>query len=290
MAITAALIKELRARSGAGMMDCKMALTEAAGDIDAAIEGLRKKGVATAEKKAGRIAAEGVVATASDATASVLVEVNCETDFVAKDAGFTAYADSVAGAILAAAPRDLAAVGALALAGGSTVEESRQERITQIGENISVRRFIRLENQGGVVSTYLHGARIGVLVRLSGGDSALGYDLAMHIAATRPLCIGEKDMAPAVLESEKGIFMAQAAESGKPAEIAEKMVLGRMKKFLKENTLLGQPFVKNPDQSIADLVAAAGATVEEMARFEVGEGLERREDDFVAEVKAQAGQ
>ena len=292
--ITASMIKELRARTGAGMMDCKGALGETGGDLDAAVEELRKKGVATAEKKAGRIAAEGVIVSASgvsadNAAAGVLVEVNCETDFVAKDASFQAYADKVAGAILANPPKDLEAVAALELDDGMTVEAARRELLARIGENISVRRFAVVASAGGTVSAYLHGTRIGVMVRLTGGDPQLGRDLAMHIAATRPLCIGEKDMPAEAVEREKVIFMAQAEESGKPVEIAQKMVAGRMKKFLKENTLLGQPFVKNPEQSVAALVAAAGASVEEMVRFEVGEGLDKRDDDFVAEVMAQAG-
>ena len=285
--ITPSMIKELRVRTGVGMMDCKKALGETGGDLDAAIEELRKKGIASAEKKAGRIAAEGVIAVAGDEHAGALVEVNCETDFVAKDASFRAFADSLAGVILANSPKDLEAVAKIAFDGG-TVESARRELITRIGENISIRRFAVVKAKGGTVSAYLHGTRIGVLVRLSGGNSKLGRDLAMHIAASRPLCIGEKDMDAKELKRERAIFMAQAKESGKPAEIAEKMVAGRMKKFLKENTLLGQPFVKNPDQSISQLVNAAATTVEQMARFEVGEGLEKRADDFVAEVMAQA--
>ncbi|MGI9311424.1 MAG: translation elongation factor Ts [bacterium] len=298
MAISAAQIKELRARTGAGMMDCKAALGETGGDLDAAIEALRKKGVATAEKKAGRIAAEGVIALAGDARAAALVEVNCETDFVAKDASFTRYADAVAAAILAARPADSSALGAVALDGG-TVEQARQELIAKIGENIGVRRFALLEADGDAarVGAYLHGARIGVLVELHGLSLApddadaheqLGRDLAMHIAASRPLCIGEDDMPAQMLAKEREIFLAQAADSGKPPQIAEKMVAGRMKKFLKENTLLGQPFVKNPEQSVQQLIAAASAQVARMVRFEVGEGLAKRGDDFVAEVMAQA--
>ncbi len=298
MAITASKIKELRERTGAGMLDCKHALSESGGDIDAAVEALRKKGVAAAEQKAGRIAAEGVIVHAGDARAGVLVEVNCETDFVAKDASFTAFAERVADAILAAdLPDDSAdpsAVAALALDGngGGTIETARQTLITQIGENISVRRFALMKagSSDDALSAYLHGARIGVMVRLGGtADESLGRDIAMHIAASRPLCIDETDIPAQTLEREKAIFAAQAAESGKPPEIAEKMVAGRVKKFLKENTLLGQPFVKDPERSVGQLVAAANATVERMARFEVGEGLEKRSDDFVAEVMAQAG-
>ena len=299
--IPAALIKELRARTGAGMMDCKQALFDCAGDLDAAVEELRKKGVASAEKKAGRIAAEGVIVTAGGgddnaaAAAGVLVEVNCETDFVAKDASFRAYAAAVAATILAASPKDLEAASALALEDGATVESARRELIARIGENISVRRFAVVggaggeSGKGGTVGAYLHGTRIGVLVELSGGDAKLGRDLAMHVAASSPLYIGEQDVPARTLAREKAIFTAQAEESGKPAEIVEKRVAGQMKKFLKENTLLGQPFVKNPEQSVAQLVTAAGATVERMVRFEVGEGLEKRGDDFVAEVMAQAG-
>ena len=297
MTISASMIKQLRARTGAGMMDCKKALSESGGDLDAAVAALRKKGMATAEKKAGRIAAEGVIASAGNENAGVLVEVNCETDFVAKDASFQEFAGSVAGAILVGAPGDMAAVGALAIDHGKTVESERRELIARIGENISVRRFARVNAEGGTLSTYLHGTRIGVMVWLSGATGGsgndpghdLGRDLAMHIAAIRPLCIGAQDMPASELAKEEAIFKAQAEESGKPAEIAQKIVAGRMKKFLKENTLLGQPFVKNPEQSVGDLVTAAGASVEQMVRFEVGEGLEKRSDDFVAEVMAQAG-
>ena len=286
--ITPSMIKQLRVRTGAGMMDCKKALGETGGDLDAAVEELRKKGIASAEKKAGRIAAEGVIVSVTDASAGVLVEINCETDFVAKDTSFQAFADQVARAILAASPKDLEAVATLVVDSGDQVESTRQALIARIGENISVRRFALLQSDGGTLSTYLHGTRIGVMVRLSGGDAQLGRDLAMHIAATCPLCIDQNDMPGETLEREKAIFMAQAEQSGKPTDIAHKMVVGRMKKFLKENTLLGQPFVKNPDQSVAQLVAAGEATVEQMVRFEVGEGLEKRNDDFVAEVREQA--
>lgn len=300
MPTTASQIKALRARTGAGMLDCKQALDEAGGDMEAAAQALRTKGIAAAEGKAGRIAAEGVIAAAvgdGGDGAGVLVEVNCETDFVAKDASFRAFAEAAAGAILAApaAPADAEAAGELPL-GDSTVDTARRELIGKIGENIALRRFARLDAGGGALSTYLHGVRIGVLVRLGGGggdgDSAalesLGRDLAMHIAATRPLCVGDADVPADTLAREQAIFTAQAAESGKPPEIAQKMVAGRMKKFLKENTLLGQAFVKNPEQTVAQLLKAAGASVEAMVRFEVGEGLEKRSEDFVAEVRAQA--
>jgi len=294
MTVTASQVKALRERTGAGMLDCKKALTEADGDLDAAAQALRAKGIAAAEKKAGRIAAEGVIACATGAAGAALVEVNCETDFVAKDDSFRAFAAAVAEAVLASpvAPADAAAVGDLPL-GEASVDTARRELVGKIGENISVRRCARLATGGGVVSAYLHGTRIGVLVRLGGGDggdssAALGRDIAMHIAATRPLCVGESDVPAEVLAREEAIFTAQAAESGKPADIAQKMVAGRIKKFLKENTLLGQPFVKNPEQTVAQLAKAAGVTVEAFARFEVGEGLEKRADDFVAEVQAAA--
>lgn len=289
MAITASQVKALRERTGAGMLDCKKALTEAGGDLEAAAQALRAKGIAAAEKKAGRIAAEGVIACATSAAGAVLVEVNCETDFVAKDASFRAFAEAVAAAILASptAPADVEAAAALPL-GEATVDTARRELIGTIGENIAVRRFARLAAGDGALSAYMHGARIGVLVQLGGGDDALGRDIAMHIAATSPLCVGEDDVPAETLAREEAIFTAQAADSGKPPEIAQKMVAGRMKKFLKENTLLGQAFVKNPDQTVAQLVKDAGVTVAAFVRFEVGEGLQKRADDFVAEVQAAA--
>ncbi|MGR3914925.1 MAG: translation elongation factor Ts [Gammaproteobacteria bacterium] len=289
MTTSASLIKELRARTGAGMMDCKRALGESGGDIDAAIETLRKKGIATAAKKAGRIAAEGVIASCANAGGAVLVEVNCETDFVAKDKSFRAFADAVAAAILAHAPPDIKAAAELRLADGNALEAARSELVARIGENIGVRRFAILRADGGTLHTYLHGARIGVLVRLRGGDERLGRDVAMHIAASRPLCISANDMPPGTLAQEESIYAAQAADSGKPAEIVKKMVAGRLQKFLKENTLLGQPFVKNLEQSVSHILSAGDAKADAMARFEVGEGLEKREENFAAEVAAQAG-
>ncbi len=288
MAITAAMIKELRERTGVGMMDCKKALTQAGGDIDLAIETLRKKGAATAEKKAGRIAAEGIIVSARNDSASVLVEVNCETDFVAKDDSFKRFCSEVADAVLRDAPVDVGSIAALELAGGEAVETARQELIIRIGENISIRRFARFEAQSGLISRYLHGSRIGVLVKMSGGDDELGRDIAMHVAASRPHCISEDEMDSAVLEKEKEIFSAQAAASGKSADIIEKMVAGRTRKFLKENTLSGQPFVKNTEQTVGQLLTAKGVSALQMVRLEVGEGLEKRSEDFAAEVMAQA--
>ena len=290
MAITASMVKELRERTGAGMMECKKVLTQTDGDIEAAIEELRIKGAAAAEKKAGRIAAEGVITSANSDKGGVLVEINCETDFVAKDDSFKGFCASVAETVLANNPADVAALGETVSASGQSIETSRQELIAKIGENISVRRFINIAAGEGIVSTYLHGNRIGVMVHLEGGDDALGRDIAMHIAASNPISISEEEMDADVVAKEKDIFIAQAKESGKPDDIIEKMIGGRIKKFLKENTLLGQPFVKNPDQTVAQLLQSQGASVKQMTRFEVGEGMEKRQDDFVAEVMAQAGQ
>jgi elongation factor Ts len=289
-AITPALIKELRERTGVGMMDCKKVLTETDGDIEVAIETLRKAGAAAAAKKAGRIAAEGMIAQAqsADGSAVALAEINSETDFVAKDDGFKAFSTAVAQAAVDAAPANVNALNAQDV-DGVTVEEARLALISKIGENIGVRRFERLEADGGVLGAYLHGVRIGVIVKLKGGDTALAKDIAMHIAASNPTCISEADMPADLLEKEKDIFVAQARESGKPDNIIEKMIEGRMKKFLKENTLLGQAFVKNPDQSIEQLLKAGDAQIVAYSRLEVGEGIEKKEDDFVAEVMAQAG-
>ncbi|MEE9448265.1 MAG: translation elongation factor Ts [Arenicellales bacterium] len=288
-AITASLIKELRERTGVGMMDCKRALAETDGDIEVAIENLRKAGAAAAAKKAGRIAAEGVIAKATNDSTVVLVEVNSETDFVAKDDGFLGFANGVAQTALDTNPADVNALNESDL-NGISVEKARQTLITKIGENLSVRRFERVEADGGVVGAYLHGVKIGVMVKLKGGNTELANDVAMHVAASNPSCISEAEMPAEVLEKEKDIFVAQARESGKPDNIIEKMIEGRMKKFLKENTLLGQAFVKNPDQSIEQLLKAADAEIISFTRYEVGEGIEKKEDDFVAEVMAQAGQ
>ena len=290
-AITTALIKELRERTGVGMMDCKKVLTETDGDIEAAIESLRKAGAAAAAKKAGRIAAEGMIAQAqsADGSAVALVEINSETDFVAKDDGFKAFATSVAQVAVDESPADVTALSDSSV-GEMTIEEARLALITKIGENIGVRRFERLDADGGTLGSYLHGVKIGVIVKLEGGDEELAKDVAMHIAASNPTCISEAEMPAELLEKEKDIFAAQARESGKPDNIIEKMIEGRMKKFLKENTLLGQAFVKNPDQSIEQLLKDGGASIVSFNRLEVGEGIEKKEDDFVAEVMAQAGQ
>ncbi|HHJ80210.1 MAG TPA: elongation factor Ts [Candidatus Tenderia electrophaga] len=288
MAITAAQVKELRERTGAGMMECKKTLVETNGDIDAAIELMRVSGLAKADKKSDRVAAEGIIAMArsADGKQAVLVEVNCETDFVAKGDDFSAFAAAVADTALNAG---ISSAEALLEAShdGNTVEHSRKELIAKIGENITVRRVSRVESDG-VVGAYMHGSRIGVLTGVSVGDEALAKDIAMHIAASKPVCVSADDVPAEVIEKEKEIFTAQAAESGKPPEIIEKMIGGRIKKFLKEITLVGQPFVKDPDQTIEKLLASKGATVTAFERLEVGEGIEKKEEDFVAEVMAQA--
>ncbi|MDH5407251.1 MAG: translation elongation factor Ts [Gammaproteobacteria bacterium] len=289
MAITAALVKELRERTGAGMMECKKALVETDGDIDVAIEQMRKAGLAKADKKAGRTAAEGLVAIKSsdDGKMAAIVEVNSETDFVSKGDDFVAFVNDIAARVLADKPADIDALLALPLKdGGISVEESRKELIAKLGENMSVRRFQIVEASGSV-GAYMHGSRIGVLVGLEGGDEAMGKDIAMHIAASRPVCVSEDQVDPVLIEKEKEIFSAQAAESGKPADIIEKMVGGRIKKFLKEVTLLGQPFVKDPDQTIEKLLKSANATVSGFVRFEVGEGIEKKTENFADEVMAQ---
>lgn len=291
MTISAALVKELRERTGAGMMDCKKALVEAGGDIEAAIEAMRKAGTAKAAKKAGRVAAEGAIVIQTDAKVSeaVMLEVNSETDFVAKDHNFQSFADAVAETILTARPADIDVLNQTRLAGGSeTVEEARQQLVLKIGENISVRRFILHPRQGDRLASYLHGNRIGVLVDLTGGSDELARDVAMHIAASRPVCVSDDQIPAKLLEQEKEIFKSQAKESGKPDNIVEKMVSGRMAKYKQEITLLGQPFVKDPDQSVGQLLEAAGAGVRAFIRYEVGEGIEKKSDDFASEVMAQA--
>ncbi len=290
MAISAAQVKELRQRTGCGMMECKKALVEADGDMDAAAEDLRKSGLAKADKKAGRVAAEGliVVEVGGDGKSAVMVEVNAETDFVAKKGEFQDFARAVAKRVLADAPADLDALMALPLTdGGETVEEARRSLIATIGENINVRRFVRRDTTGGNLSSYLHGDRIGVLVEVEGGDSDLARDVAMHVAASKPVCVDEAGVPQDVLDKEKEIFSAQAAASGKPPEIVEKMVSGRIRKFLGEITLVGQPFVKDPDQTVGKLLKGAGATVKGFDRFELGEGVEKKTENFAEEVMAQ---
>jgi elongation factor Ts len=293
MQVTAAMVKELRERTGAGMMECKKFLTDNGGDIETSIEAMRKSGQAKADKKAGRVAAEGLIgmATAADGRMAVLVEVNCETDFVAKDDEFRGFVDAVAQCVLTHRPADLDALGSLQISdGGLSIEERRRELIAKIGENMTVRRFELVDAGEGVVATYLHGGRIGVGVSLSKGTAEIARDVAMHIAASRPLCLSEAEIPAATLESERSIYAAQAAESGKPAAIIEKMVTGRVRKYVNEVTLLGQPFVKDPDQSVQKYVAANGAAVSSFARLEVGEGIEKKTENFAEEVMSQIKQ
>ena len=286
MSITATMVKELRERTGAGMMECKKALVEADGDAEQAAEILRKSGQAKADKKSGRIAADGRIVVAVDGTKAAVVEVNSETDFVARDENFIAFSDAVAGAALEQGVTDPDAIAKLRLADGRTVEEARTELVSKVGENIGVRRVATIASDD-VLASYTHGSRIGVAVAMRGGDEALARDLAMHIAASNPLCIDETGVPAEKLDSERRIFTEQAKESGKPDDIVEKMVAGRLGKFLKEITLLGQPFVKDPDTSVGKLLDKAGATVTGFVRFEVGEGIEKRQENFADEVMKQ---
>jgi len=287
MAITAAMVKELRERTGAGMMECKGALVEANGDLDAAAEQMRISGLAKADKKSGRVAAEGVIAveTSADGKSVAMAEINCETDFVAKGDDFTGFAQDVCKAVLANNPADVEAVGAVD-SGGKTIELVRQELVSKLGENIQIRRFVRHDISKGTAGVYKHGERIGVVTEVS-GDESLARDIAMHVAASRPVCIGEADVPAEVLAQEKKILVAEAAESGKPAEIIEKMVEGRLRKYLAEITLLGQPFVKDPDQTVEKLLKSAGAEAHFFERYEVGEGIEKKTENFAEEVMAQ---
>ncbi len=286
MSITASMVKELRERTGAGMMECKKALVETSGDLDAAAEALRASGQAKADKKAGRVAADGLISVSRDGPKAVIVEVNSETDFVAKDENFVDFTAAVTKLALASGITDIAELASKDIGDGRTVEEARTELVSKVGENISVRRIAIVDNTGPIGS-YTHGARIGSVVALEGGDDALARDIAMHVAAMNPNCIDETGVAAETLEREQRIFSEQAAESGKPPEIIEKMISGRIAKFLKEITLLGQPFVKDDKSSVGQLLKNKGARVSSFVRFEVGEGIEKKEDDFVAEVMAQ---
>jgi elongation factor Ts len=289
MAITASMVKDLRQRTGAGMMECKKALVETNGDIEAAIDAMRKSGMAKADKKADRVAADGVIVIQADMDKknAVILEVNSETDFVSKGDDFNGFASAVATTVLTEKPADVDALSALTISGGdATVDEARRALIAKIGENISLRRFT-VASTSGVIGAYSHGVRIGVLVELDGGDEALAKDIAMHVAATNPACISAEQMPAELIEKEREIFTAQAKESGKPDEIIAKMIDGRIAKFLKENTLVGQPFVKDPDQTVEKLLKANNAKVVSFQRYEVGEGIEKAEDNFAEEVMAQ---
>lgn len=288
MTVTATQVKELRDRTGLGMMECKAALAECGGNMEQAIDALRKKAGAKVEKKAHRTAAEGAVAAyvSGDGKTAVLVEVNCETDFVAKEERFGAYAAAVARSVALNNPPDLAALMSATLESGSSVEQERAELIAKFGENMNVRRFVRFQASGRV-GHYLHGRKIGVLVEIDGGDEALARDLAMHIAASRPAYLSRDEVPADVVAKEREIFLAQSADSGKPKEILEKMISGKVNKFLAETTLLGQAFVKDPDTTVEKLLGARKARVLRFVRYEVGEGIERHTADFASEVMAQ---
>jgi elongation factor Ts len=289
MEITAALVKELRERSGAGMMECKKALTEHDGNLEAAMEHLRKTGLAKADKKAGRIAAEGRIVLAQDGNNAVLVEINCETDFVAKDEGFTAFAEATAQAALSSGAADVDALKAAAL-GSDTVESARQSLVAKIGENIQVRRLVRIES-ANTVGAYIHGGRIGVLVEAKGADGELARGLAMHVAAMNPPYVDATAVPAEVVEKEKEIALAQMSdkEKAKPADILEKIIAGKINKIVSEITLTGQPYVLDTNSTVETVLRKAGAEVIGFVRLAVGEGIEKKEEDFHAEVMRQAG-
>jgi len=288
MNITADTVKQLRERTGAGMMECKKALVETKGDLDAAVELMRKQGLAKADKKAARVAAEGVVmvAKSADERSAAMVEINCETDFVAREQDFRAFAHAVAQCALQSQAENVAALAQTKLASGETVEERRRALVAKIGENISVRRVAVLASAEHL-GAYVHGTRIGALVALEGGSDALAHDLAMHVAASNPRYISAAQVPAEVIAKEREILTEQASKEGKSPEIIAKMVEGRLRKALNEITLLGQPFVKDQEQSVEKLLKSAGATVRAFERFEVGAGIEKKQSDFVAEVMAQ---
>ena len=290
MAITAALVKELRERTGAGMMDCKKALMETSADLEAAIDLMRASGAAKAAKKSGRVASEGLVSLtiSDDNKNAAILEVNSETDFVTKGSAFIDFVGALGILALKNKPESLEAFLSQTLSSGETVDEARQGIIAKIGENVSVRRLQIVTTENGVLGAYKHGERIAVLTVLSGTDSELAKDIAMHVAASKPECVSEDQLSNELVEREKAIFIEQAKESGKPDNIIEKMIVGRMKKFVNEVTLYGQAFVKDPDTTVGSLVKSKGAEVESFIRYEVGEGMEKKEDNFVEEVMAQA--
>ena len=288
MSITAETVKQLRERTGAGMMECKKALVETGGDLDAAAELMRKQGLAKADKKAARIAAEGVIAIerSADGLAAAMVEVNCETDFVAREQDFRAFSKAVAARAVAQRPQSLDALLQSKLEGAETIEERRRSLVAKIGENIGVRRVVVLDTPQHL-GAYIHGTRIGALVAVKGGDAQLAHDLAMHVAASNPKYLSQREVPAEVIAKEREILTEQAQGEGKPAEIVAKMVEGRLRKSLGEVTLLGQPFVKDPDTTVEKLLKGAGAQVVAFERFEVGAGIEKKQEDYVAEVMAQ---
>lgn len=287
--ITASLVNELRKRTDAPMMDCKRALTATGGDIEKAVEELRKSGIAKAEKVAGRVAAEGKVEIVGNDKQACMLEINCQTDFVARDENFTAFTAAVAQVALQNKVTDVDALTALTMPGSTqTIDDARKALITKVGENVQVRRIVLSDAKATSVGYYTHGARIGVIVELNVDNAALGRDIAMHIAACKPLVITPDQVSADLVAKEKEIYTAQAATSGKPAEIIEKMVVGRMKKYLDEVSLVGQPFVKDPETTVGALLAKNNATVLAFHRFEVGEGIEKIVEDFREAVMAQA--
>ena len=290
MEITASLVKELRERTGAGMMECKKALVENNGDIDASIEALRKSGLAKADKKADRVAAEGVIVAAQEAGKAVLVEINSETDFVAKDENFTTFARAVADAALASGAADIATLNDVKLPSGETINDTRAAVIAKVGEKVDVRRIVRLESTNNVAA-YVHGGRIGVLVELAGGDAELARGLAMHVAAMNPPHNKASDVPADFVAKEKEIELAKMTDKdkAKPADILEKIISGKIAKIVNEVTLYGQPYVLNTDQTVEQVLKAAGAEVVGFQRLAVGEGIEKVVEDYAAEVMKQAG-
>jgi elongation factor Ts len=289
MAITAALVKELRERTGAGMMDCKKALTETDGDMEAAIDLMRTSGAAKAAKKAGRVAAEGLVKVniSDDNKTATILEVNSETDFVTKGDAFIDFVDTLGALALKTTPSNIEEFLTQKLDNGDSLEKAREDIVAKVGENVAIRRVQTITVDNGIIGAYKHGERIAVLTVLEGGDETLAKDIAMHIAATRPECITEDELSADILEREKAIFVEQARESGKPDNIIEKMIVGRMKKFVNEVTLYGQAFVKDPDTTVGNLAKSNNAEVKSFVRFEVGEGIEKKEENFADEVMAQ---
>lgn len=287
MSISASLVKQLRERTGAGMMECKKFLVQANGDIEEAIKEMRKAGGVKADKKADRVAAEGKIFIDKNDSEAVILEVNSETDFVARDESFVDFGNKVAATALQTKVTDVKTLAEQQLSDGSmTVEEARQQLVAKIGENIQLRRLLQVSTEGAIGS-YLHGAKIGVMVSLKNGSEDLAKDIAMHIAASNPIVVSKDDVPAEAIENEREIFTAQARESGKPQEIIDKMIEGRISKFVNEVSLTGQPFVKDPSKTVGQLLKENGAEVVEFVRYEVGEGIEKKEDNFVAEVMAQ---
>ncbi|CAC9585090.1 Translation elongation factor Ts [uncultured Gammaproteobacteria bacterium] len=289
MAITAALVKELRERTGSGMMDCKKALTETNGDLEAAIDLMRSSGAAKAAKKSSRVAAEGLVKVniSDDNKTATILEINSETDFVTKGDAFINFVNTLGALALKTRPANIEEFMMQTLDNGDSLEKSREDIVAKVGENVSIRRVQTITVDSGVIGAYKHGERIAVLAVLEGGDEVLAKDIAMHVAATRPECITEDELDASLLEREKAIFVEQARESGKPDNIIEKMIGGRVKKFINEVTLYGQAFVKDPDTTVGALAKKNNATVVSFIRYEVGEGIEKKEENFAEEVAAQ---